>query len=185
MENQILVPIAQGTEEMEAVTVVDILRRAGLKVIIAGENEIISCANKVKILPDKLIENLPLDNLYSAIVIPGGITGAKILRENEYIKQIVKFNRNNGNLIAAICAGPTVLSAYGILDNIHSVTSHPSVRNEMQRFNYLEDDVVVSDGIVTSRGAGTAIPFALKLVELLVDFPTAEKIASDIQYKRD
>lgn len=182
MDKNILVALAHGTEEMEAVTIIDLLRRAGLNVKVAGENEIITCSRGVKILPDIQIEDIPEDKFFDIIIIPGGINGTKNLTENQHLEKIIKKARVRGTILAAICAAPTLLSAHGILKPETKVTSHPSVKSQLLHYDYVNDNVVESDGIVTSRGAGTAIEFSLKLIELLVGKETAMRIANDIVY---
>jgi DJ-1 family protein len=180
MDKTVLVPVAQGTEEMEAVIIIDMMRRAGINVKVAGENEMIVCSRGVRIVPDVLIEDIPESNEFDAIVLPGGTKGAENLLNNGHLEKIVKYNNSRGSIIAAICAAPTILDFFGILDPKSSVTSHPSVRTQLLKYNYKNDKVVNSGNIMTSRGAGTAFEFSLKLIETLIDSNTAERIANDI-----
>jgi DJ-1 family protein len=180
MTKYVLVPIAHGTEEMEAVIIIDILRRAGITVKVAGDNEIVTCSRGVKIIPDELIDNLDINSEFDAIILPGGGKGTDNLMNNYHLSEILKSHRERGALIAAICAAPTILSEFKILKPESKITSHPSVRNRLEHYNYIEEKVVFDDNIVTSRGAGTAFMFALFIVELLMNSDTAKKVACDI-----
>lgn len=184
MNKRVLVPISRGTEELEAVGIIDILRRAGITVIIAGETEIISCANGVRIMPEKIIDELYNDSLYDAIVIPGGLSGVTNLEINDNFDVLLRNHFDQGKLIAAICAAPIILASKKILTKDSIITSHPSVKNTFVNNNYSEDDVVVDNNIITSRGAGTVIPFALSIIEYLSDKTNADLVAEKIVYKR-
>jgi DJ-1 family protein len=183
MDIRVLVPIAHGTEEIEAVVIVDLLRRAGINVKIAGEFEIITCSRGVKILSDVLLRKLKPEDLFDAIVIPGGSAGTQVLSENEKLQEMLEEHRDNGKLIAAICAAPTILAQHRIIPVGSSITSHPSVMKSFAKYNYLEDAVVMDGNFITSRGAGTAIEFTLKIIETLIDSQTAENVAKAIVYR--
>lgn len=163
---RVLVPIAPGFEEIEAVTVIDILRRAGVEVTVAGtENGEIEGRNKIKLLPDvqlNVLASIPFD----MVVLPGGSAGAEHLKKNPRITQILQDMAARGLYITAICAAPTVLSALGLLQG-KKVTSHPSVKGDLPETRYSEDRVVIDGPIITSRSPGTAMEFAMKLVEIL------------------
>ena len=180
MSKKVLVPIAQGTEEMEAVIIIDMLRRAGVKVIVAGANNIITCSRGVKIIPDKYFSDIDADDTFDAIVIPGGKEGTEILCDNESFQDILKHHNKREGLIGAICAAPTILSDLKLLKADTKVTSHPSVRAVFNPNNYSGNSVVISDRFITSRGAGTAFDFALQLIETLTDSDMADKIKNDI-----
>ncbi len=183
MSKTVLLVIAAGTEEIEAVVVADLLRRAGLYVRIAGENEIVTCSRGVKIIPDILIENLSSDMEFSAIVIPGGMTGTHNLMDNEKLKKLLAHHKDRGGIIAAICAAPILLLAQKLLPADAKVTSHPSVKESLAGFDYSEEKVVAWGNFITSRGAGTAIDFAMKLIEVLAGEEQAKKVAQDIEWK--
>lgn len=184
MDKNVLVPIANGTEEMEAVVVIDILRRAGLNVKVAGDNDIVTCSRGLKIIPDILIEKLEKDADFDAIILPGGAQGAQNLADNSHLATILEANINKGRLVGAICAAPIVLVHNGLINGMVRITSHPSIKPALQNFDYTEAEVIRDGNIITSRGAGTAIPFALELVSILVNQATANKIAGDIIYSR-
>ena len=163
---KVLIPVAPGFEEIEAVTVIDILRRAGVAVTVAGtvKGEI-EGRNKIKLTPDVLLEDV-VARPFDMIVLPGGSAGTEHLKKDPRVKQILNDMAARGGYITAICAAPTVLSAVGLLQG-KKVTSHPSVKGDLSETNYSEDRVVVDGRIVTSRSPGTALEFAMKLVEIL------------------
>jgi 4-methyl-5(b-hydroxyethyl)-thiazole monophosphate biosynthesis len=163
---KVLVPLAPGFEEIEAVTVIDILRRAGVEVTVAGTvRGEIEGRNKIKVTPDVLLDDVAARR-FDMIVLPGGSAGTEHLKKDGRIKQILHDMAARGNYITAICAAPTVLSAVGLLQG-KKVTSHPSVQGDLSETKYSDDRVVVDGSIVTSRSPGTAMEFAMKLVEIL------------------
>ncbi len=174
--------LANGCEESEAVIVIDLLRRAGVEVIVAGETDTITCSRGLKIVPDFLFEQVDLNRKYDIVYLPGGSQGTVNLSKNPLVKEILlKQNRSKG-MIAAICAAPLVLLENEILEGNRKITSHPSVEQRFVNQNYLTEKVVVDSNIVTSRGVGTAIDFALKLIEITVGKEVSQKIAKDIVY---
>ena len=163
---KVLVALAPGFEEIETITVVDILRRAGGRVFLAATEEgPIEGSRGVSVLPDILIDQVD-DNDFDLVVLPGGQPGTNNLQNNETVKTIIQNMHRSHKTIAAICAAPTILQSAGILKNT-AATSHPSVRNQLNDVSYSEERVVVDGNIVTSRSPGTALEFALKLVEIL------------------
>lgn len=182
MGESILVPITYGNEELETVTIVDLLRRANLDVLLAGESEMVTMSRGIRIVPDIMLSEIADNECFRAIVIPGG-QGVNKLIDNIQLVELVKYNIDKGNLIGAICAAPLFLTSNKLIDESTAITSFPDVRIELNHNNYIEEDVVVSGHIVTSRGVGTAITFSLKLIEILVDKETSDKIAKDICYK--
>ena len=163
----VLVPLAPGFEEIEAITVIDILRRAGLNVIVAGTLPgPIEASRKTKHLPDCLLANVNADSL-DLIVLPGGQPGTDNLRADPRIRRIIETLRQRNKPIAAICAAPGILAGCGLLDG-RNATSHPVARDEVAaRAKFSEERVVVDGDIITSRAAGTAMEFAFRLVEIL------------------
>jgi 4-methyl-5(b-hydroxyethyl)-thiazole monophosphate biosynthesis len=161
---RVLVPLAPGFEEIEAITVIDILRRAGIEVIVAGTVPgPITASRQTKHLPDCLLADVAGDD-FDLIVLPGGLPGTTNLRQDPHIAALLKRRRP----IAAICAAPTILAAYGFLAG-KTATSHPNVRDEIRKVaGKVSDERVVVDGdIITSQSAGTAMEFAFRLVEYL------------------
>ena len=163
---RVLIPLAPGFEEIEALAVVDILRRAGAEAITAGtvENPI-EGRNRIRVLADAFLDSVKNQD-FDMIVLPGGAVGTENLKNDARVKEIVERLHKKGKLVTAICAAPTVLSAIGITAG-RTITSHPTVRTKLQREKLSEERVVVDGNIITSQGPGTAIEFAFKLVEVL------------------
>ncbi len=163
---RVLVPLANGFEEIEAITVIDILRRAGVEVVTAGVGaEVVEASRKTRHVPDTTMEKAG-DQGFDAIILPGGQVGANHLKKDSMVRDCLLRHARDGKWVAAICAAPTVLQDIGLLAG-RRATSHPSVRGELTGAQYVEERVVVDGRIVTSRAAGTAMEFAFKLVELL------------------
>jgi 4-methyl-5(b-hydroxyethyl)-thiazole monophosphate biosynthesis len=172
---KVLVPLAPGFEEIEALTVVDILRRAGAEVTIAGtEAGPIEGRCAVKVVPDSTIDmvNAPA---FDMIVLPGGAKGTERLKADERVREALEVIYRRGGYVAAICAAPTVLSAAGITKG-KRITSHPSVRPELKEENISDERVVVDGLIITSQGPGTAMEFAFRLVEALFGAEKAREV---------
>ena len=182
MDIKVLVPLAQGTEEIEAVTIIDLLRRAGFQVKVAGENEIITCSRGIKIIPDLLLQSVDEEINFQAIIVPGGTQGVQNLIKNEYLQNLIEKFRNKNILFGAICAGPLLLSHFNILKKETYITSHISAREQLSQYNYIVENVVCDGNIITSCGAGTAIEFSLKIINYLAGSEISNKIAADIVY---
>ena len=177
---RILVPLAEGFEEIEAVVIIDVLRRAQLDVTVAGlKPGPVRGSHAIAIVPDTDLEHVDLGRI-TMLVLPGGMPGTRNLMADERVLDLVRRLHAEGRRTAAICAAPLVLHAAGILDGV-AVTSHPSVRKELSAALVREEPRVVHSGpIVTSQGAGTAVEFALALVELLCGSTRADEIARAI-----
>ncbi len=167
MDKNVLVPVAQGIEEMEAITIIDVLRRADTKVVVASVDEImIKASQGTEFKAEKLIKDC-MDEQFDLIVLPGGIPGAMNLRDSKELEILLKKQAGQNRLYGAICASPAVvLHHYGLVTP-GNVTCHPGFVDHIDNGNIVESKVVVDNNCVTSRGAGTACDFALKLVELL------------------
>ncbi|MBI3995924.1 MAG: DJ-1/PfpI family protein [Nitrospirae bacterium] len=176
---KVLVPLAPGFEEIEAVTVIDILRRAGVDVTVAGtvKGEI-EGRNKIRLTPDVLLDAVVAGH-FDMIVLPGGSAGTEHLKKDARVRRILYDTAERGGYITAICAAPTVLSAAGLLQG-KRVTSYPSAKGELSGTIYSEDRVVVDGLIVTSRSPGTAMEFAVKLVELLEGRTKMEEVSRGV-----
>ena len=164
-----LVPLAQGCEELEAVTIVDLLRRAGVEVVTAGlAAGPVRASRGVVIVPDVMLDAV-LDDDFDLIVLPGGGPGADRLNADTRIHGLLQRLSGEGRYTAAICAAPKVLANAGLLDG-RCATSYPGVLDGMDLPRVdLDLRPVVRDGrVITSRGPGTAMDFALELIELLV-----------------
>ncbi len=180
MDKNVLIAIAQGSEDMEFVIPADMLRRAGITVKVAGETDIITCSRGVKVIPDLLLEEIDDEEMFDALVIPGGNEGTNRLTINEYLYKIIKRHIEKGKIIASICAGPLVLHDNKFLPAGMSLTSHPSVSHILSSYNYLEDNVVIDGNFVTSRAAGTSFDFSLALVSLLAGQEAARTLAASV-----
>jgi 4-methyl-5(b-hydroxyethyl)-thiazole monophosphate biosynthesis len=166
-QKRILVLLAPGFEELEAVAVIDILRRAGLEVVSAGTiSGPISSVRNVVILPDKLLDEVT-EETFDLIVLPGGLDGTESLAKDQRVVKMLQEQLGSSRAIGAICAAPTVLDRYGLAQG-KTITCHPACRDAIQKAQLSEDRVVRDGLLVTSQGPGTAIEFALKLVELLM-----------------
>ena len=177
---KILVPIANGTEEMEAVIIIDMLRRASMEVTIAGDGNVVVCSRGVRMVPDIIIEDITEDECYDAIIIPGGSQGVGNFLNNHALEQILLRHMARKGLIGAICAAPMVLHEFGLLHQGAVVTSHPSIADVLAPYTYTLERVAIDGHVVTSRGAGTAFEFCLALIRKLADEATATRIATDI-----
>ena len=179
---RVLVILAPGFEEVEAFAAVDILRRAGADVLTAGTVDgVIVGRNDVKVLADESLDRAVEDD-FDMIILPGGATGTENLKKDERVTRIVEHHYSEGKYVAAICAAPTVLSNLGITAG-KKVTSHPSVINELVHEKYSEERVVVDGNIITSRGPGTALEFAFKIVEILFGKEKVEEVNGGVLAK--
>lgn len=174
--------MADSCEEIEALTVVDIARRAGMEVTtisINGKKEITG-SHDIKFLADTLISEVDYETL-DGIVLPGGMPGTLHLGENDTVNEVIKKFAAGGKMVGAICAAPSVLGAAGILVGKHA-TCHPGFEEKLTGA-VTSEEVVVRDGnIITSRGMGTAIPFALEIVRYFADEETVEKVKKGLVY---
>jgi 4-methyl-5(b-hydroxyethyl)-thiazole monophosphate biosynthesis len=166
--SKVLVLLADGFEEVEALTCVDYIRRAGLDAIMVSTTGDINVrgAHGIQVKADKQLKDLKDVSYYRGLVIPGGLPGASNLRDNELVIKTVREFNENKKMIAAICAGPIVLEKAGILEG-KKVTCYPGFGKELKGA-ILKDDIVVKDGnIITSKGPATAVYFALEIIEYL------------------
>ena len=166
MNKKVLVPIADGIEEIEAVCIIDTLRRAGAEVTVASVSGSlqITASRGVNITADALIGDCT-NKQYDLVVLPGGGKGAENLRDSKELINILKNQQKQGGLYGAICASPAVVLEAHDLIGKKNATCFPSLRNKLQ--NPSDARVVVDGNLATSQGPGTAIEFALKLVEIL------------------
>lgn len=180
MKKKIAVHLADGFEEIEAVSIIDVLRRADLEVVavsVTGEMEVTG-AHRLKMLADTLFENVDYSQIYM-IVLPGGMPGASNLDAHVGLKhQILKFVDENKQL-AAICAAPLVFGNLGILKGKQAVC-YPGFESYLTGAEVLNVPVVESGNITTGRGPGVAIRFALKIVEKAVSVEKAETLAKQM-----
>lgn len=172
---KVLVPLADGCEELEAVTIIDLLRRAGIEVVVAGlKPGIVTASRGVQLVPDLSLDVALKDN-YDMVVLPGGMPGAANLKNDVRIIELLKQMAAAGKYTAAICAAPMVLAEAGIL-NGKQATSYPGFLDAIPDVT-LSSAAVVRDGkVLTSRGPGTAMDFALALVEVLTSTDTRQQV---------
>jgi 4-methyl-5(b-hydroxyethyl)-thiazole monophosphate biosynthesis len=179
----VLVPLAQGCEELEAVTIIDVLRRAGVEVTVAGlEQGPVTASRGVVLMPDTILEAV-LDQDFDLVVLPGGLGGAQRLEADQRIAALLRRMSEQGRYVAAICAAPKVLASAGLLKN-RQATAYPGILDDQadQAGIRLSSAAVVRDGtFITSRGPGTAMDFALTLVEILSGRETRDKVETALQ----
>ncbi|XXN64111.1 protein deglycase YajL [Enterobacter ludwigii] len=181
----VLVCLAHGSEETEAVTTIDLLVRGGISVTTAsvesdGTREIV-CSRGVRLLADAPLVEVA-DNEYDAIVLPGGLKGAETFRDSPLLVETVRQFHLSSKIVAAICAAPgTVLVPHDLFP-VGNMTGFPGLRDTIPDSKWMERRVVWDPrvNLLTSQGPGTAIDFALKLIDLLVDKETAREVASQL-----
>ena len=179
---RVCVFLADGFEEIEGLTVVDLLRRAGIGVTtvsITGTYTIHG-AHGIDVQADTLFEDMNYGN-ENMLVLPGGMPGTIHLGEHQGLKLLLEQFYGEEKYIAAICAAPSVFGKYGFLSG-KKATAYPGFEKELEGAEYVEDAVVVSDFVITSRGMGTAIPFSLTLIEQLLGADKAQEIGKGIIY---
>ena len=167
---KVLVPLAQGCEEMESVIIVDILRRGGIEVVTAGlDEQPVKASRGVVLVADTVLETAMADPSFDMVVIPGGMGGATALLEHDRFVAYVKQMHDSGGYVGAICAAPMILGKAGLLAG-RTFTAYPGVLDDAAfKDSRNTGDAVEIDGrIVTSRGPGTALDFALTLIGVLV-----------------
>lgn len=164
--SKVAVILADGFEEIEALTVVDVIRRAKVECDTVSINKTeVTGAHKIKVEADAIISDKIKD--YDMIVLPGGMPGSTNLRDNDKVIEIVKYFNDNKKLIGAICAAPIVLEKANVIEG-RTITSYPGYEEELSKANYISDKIVVEDGnMITSRGPATALEFSYKLLEKL------------------
>ncbi len=168
---KVLVILAEGFEEIEAVTIIDVLRRADVEVIGASLGDTrVRGAHALTLEADCRLDAL-LDTEFDAVILPGGMPGSKNLRNDARVLDCLRNQQRSGRHLGAICAAPIVLEAAGVLTGKHA-TCYPGF--ELPSATFSEDRVVYDDKVVTSRGPGTAIEFALEWVKILAG-PEKEK----------
>ncbi|MBN2042894.1 MAG: DJ-1/PfpI family protein, partial [Candidatus Aenigmarchaeota archaeon] len=164
MKKRVLIPLANGFEETEAIATADVLRRANIEVVLAGiPGQIVEGAHGIKIISDKKIEDARKEE-FDAVVLPGGNPGCKNLSNCKNVIEILKDFNEKKKTIAAICASPSILSKIGILDGKRA-TIFPGMERDIPM---PRDSKVIVDGhVITSQGPGTAVDFALAIVTQL------------------
>jgi 4-methyl-5(b-hydroxyethyl)-thiazole monophosphate biosynthesis len=175
---KVLVPIADGSEEIEAVCIIDVLRRAGADVTVASVGALqVTASRGVKIVADCLIGDCRGER-YDLVVLPGGIPGAGHLRDSRDLTEILKAQKQAGRWLGGICAAPAVVLTPHTLLKGCKATAHPAFVDRLEDKTHAEERVVVDGRCVTSRGPGTALEFALQLVALLCGEAKAREVAA-------
>ncbi len=183
MAKKVLVILADGFEEIEAITPIDVLRRAGLEVTLAGlSSKTISGSHGIKFQADILLEDFK--NLPDAIILPGGLPGAKNLAESPKVVELVKKMNEAKKIIGAICAAPAlVLAPNGILNGRKAACYPGFEKNFPAQVDFSHERVIVDGHVITSRGPGSALEFSLQLAEILVGKEKAESLSRDLLAK--
>ncbi len=182
MKKHVLIVLAEGFEETEAIVPIDILRRCEVEVTVAGlKSEIVSGSHNVAVMTDIMLEEY--SGMPDALVLPGGMPGAENLASSVKLKDLIIKMNSSGKIIAAICASPAVvLEPCGILER-KSATCYPGMENGFSPLVRASKEDVVEDGnIITSRGPWTAFPFAFKVAEILVGESKSAMVASQMLY---
>jgi len=183
MMASVLVPFATGVEEVEMIAVVDLLRRADVDVCMASlDGKAVTGRSDIIIKADAALADVK-DRDWDMVVLPGGLPNAHLLRDDANVRAVVERLRSECKSIAAICAAPTALAAYGVTEG-RRVTSYPACQPEMEALQpssvYVDEAVVEDDFLITSRGPGTAIIFALRLIARLCGEPKSVEIRESI-----
>ena len=175
----VLVPLAQGSEELEAVTILDILRRAGITTVSASlDGQPVRCSRGTMLVPDTSLDEA-LKQDFHMVVLPGGQPGTNNLKADQRIIQLLQRMAAQDRFVCAICAAPSVLATAGLLDSRHA-TSFPGALDGFPKV-LRQTQAVVRDGkFITSRGPGTAMDFALTLVEHLAGKPKRDEVESGL-----
>ena len=173
---KVLVFIADGCEEIETVTIIDILRRSTTRVTVVGlDDHVVVGSRRIKIVPEESVANIQQEE-FDAVVLPGGIMGVDKLRADQRVLDIVKAMFDRGAIVGAICAAPLILRDAGIIEG-KRLTSYPNIQDKLKGCQYLEDDVVIDGNLITSRAPGTAMAFALALVKIFAGQERADEVA--------
>lgn len=177
----VYVMLADGFEEIEALTVVDVLRRVGIDVstVSISDSKTVTGSHNISVISDTLLDNADLDNA-EMIVLPGGMPGTNNLYNNHVLEKSISHRVKSNKWIAAICAAPIILGKRGHLKDLEAVC-YPGFETELIGATVKNDKVVISNNIITSKGPGTALDFALAIVSVLKDESTAKKLRAGMQ----
>ena len=180
MGKRVLVPLAQGCEELEAVTIIDLLRRAGIEVVVAGlDGGVVTGSRGTRILPDMPLDQA-MEQEFDMIALPGGLPGSDHLASDSRITQLVRSMNESGRFVSAVCAAPKVLARSGVLHGKRA-TAYPGVLQSEQHPAISVKPVVRDGQVITSRSAGTAMDFALELIEALSGREDRQKVEKSLE----
>lgn len=175
----VAVPLAEGFEEIEAITIIDVLRRGGVQVVtlsVTGQREVTG-SHQISIRADQLFEEVDFGSM-DMIVLPGGMPGSMNLNSHSGLREVLSEMNSKGKYLGAICAAPLVLGSLGLADGIEA-TCYPGFEKFLSGAKLNDEGVVADHKIITGRGAGFAMPFAIRLLEVLL----GENIANDVARK--
>jgi len=164
---KVCVPLANGFEDIEAVTLIDVLRRGGIEVVVAGVGgDVIESAHNLKVMTDTTIDKVSADE-FDLVVLPGGLPGATNLAKSEEVKKLLQEMDKKGKYVGAICAAPIALKEAGVLKEKY--TAYPGWEENIKKEGYISDAKVVEDkNVLTSKGPATAMCFGLEIVKKFV-----------------
>ena len=179
---KVVVPLAEGFEEIEFSTIVDILRRAGIDVTAAGlKGGTINGAHGIRVTPDTVIDKVSADD-FDVIILPGGNPGFANLGQSERVLKLVREMYDKNKYVTAICGAPSVLAKAGVIKGKRA-TIYPGMEDTLTGVQCSDGRVVVDGKIITSQGPGTAMEFAIKLVEILAGKSKAEAVTTEVLAK--
>lgn len=175
--NQVCIHLAPGFEEIEAVNTIDVIRRAGIKILIVSmtENLYVTGSHEITIKADILFTDVDYSRV-NMIILPGGMPGSANLNTHEGLRKQIQEFFHKGKYLAAICAAPMVYGNLGLLESKEAVC-YPGFEKYLKGANISDSLVIKSDNIITAKGPGAAIQFGLKIVEILIDKKTADELA--------
>lgn len=182
--DKVYVFLADGFEEIEGLTVVDVMRRGKVEtatVSITGKQTVMG-SHGIPVIADCLFENTDFGD-GTVFVLPGGMPGTIRLGEHQGLAALLRESKIQGKKLAAICAAPSVLGGLGLLEG-ETATCHPGFEEKLTGASVTENTVEVSGQVITSRGMGTAVPFALKILEQLKGSGTVEEVCKGLIWKR-
>ena len=180
---KIILFLADGFEEIEALTVVDVLRRAGIgcDTVSISENLQVNGAHNIKVIADMKASDTDVE--YDGLILPGGMPGTRNLQNSTYVLEMIKEYNEKGKLIGAICAAPIVLASADIIKG-KKLTSYPGFEEDLKEAYYRQDTVVNDGNIITSRGAGTAFDFAVAIMDYLGYENQGKELRSSMIYDK-
>ncbi len=181
--SKVLIPLAKGFEEIEAVSLIDIMRRAEIEVIVAGVGKkMVNGAHNILVQADELVCNVNSDDI-DMIVLPGGWDGTYALADDADVQRLLKEMDAKNKLIGAVCAAPYALNKAGVLKT--NYTCYPSVEEQIGLEGYTAEQMIVEEqNVITSRGPGTSACFALAIVEKLKGKETADGLKNGMLFER-
>lgn len=172
--------LADGFEEIEAIATLDVLRRADIEVATVGvTDKVVTGTHNIKVVADKTIDEITTENLIG-IILPGGMPGTENLENSQIVKQYIAHCFHEEKLICAICAAPSILGHMGILDS-KLATCYPGFEKELKKAFVSKELIAIDDNIITAKGAGAAIKFALNIVANLKSRKLALSIKESMQ----